>query len=542
MKSRAQLWVVFAGPLVTLTLGFGWTFDNVNTVKLLALGFVAGFASAEIICAARKSPNILVSPAFIVAMLFLLGLLIPLVLSNSPIAQQIYGTSGRNLGFLHYFFLVLVFLGVSTLNATVVCTNFLRTIVTIGVFEACYGSLQFLGFDPLPWKNSEDWIFGTFGNPNYLSSFLALSAIATIYLAIVAKKLANKSIYFVLALFQSGIIVVSASSQGFILLSFGIGAFITILCFSRSVILGIFSAVSALLLGLVGVLGIFQIGPFSKYLYQDSVSYRGDYWRAGIKMFQENWLHGVGLDSYGDFYRMYRDNIAANRRGLDVFSNSAHNIFIDLAATGGILLALSYVLILGIVLLSILRVVKSSKGVSFEYKVSVILWVAFNLQTLISLNVPSLAIWGWILSGLIVAYEKEVSPTQFLGRMQGGKQQKRFIKAASITCVLCVALVAPLVSRDVRLANALAANDIPEISRVLLSFPKDADQIVGIAIAYEKLGLGKESLELAKSAISENPHSARAWKVVYTNQFSSLTEKEKAKRTLRVLDSNQIYD
>jgi O-antigen ligase len=120
-------------------------------------------------------------------------------------------------------------------------------------------------------------------------------------------------------------------------------------------------------------------------------------------MFQENWLHGVGLDSYGDYFRMYRDTIAANRRGLDVFSNSAHNIFIDLAATGGIVLLLSYLSIVGLVVFSVLRTFKSSTDVSLEFKILVILWIAFNMQTLISINVPSLAIWGWIFSGLILA-------------------------------------------------------------------------------------------------------------------------------------------
>ncbi len=82
MKSRIRLWALFSGPLVTLALGLGWTFDQVNTVKLLTLGFVAGFALAEFILIARRLPKILISPVFIVAALFLLGLLTPLLLSN----------------------------------------------------------------------------------------------------------------------------------------------------------------------------------------------------------------------------------------------------------------------------------------------------------------------------------------------------------------------------------------------------------------------------------------------------------------------------
>ena len=253
-------------------------------------------------------------------------------------------------------------------------------------------------------------------------------------------------------------------------------------------------------------------------------------------MFQENWLHGVGLDSYGDYYRMYRDTIAANRRGLDVVSNSAHNIFIDLAAAGGIVLLLSYLSIIGIVGFSVLRTLESGTNVSLEYKILVVLWVAFNLQTVISINVPSLAIWGWICSGLILAYKNVDTQLKTHQKMQRKRRQIGFMFTSAAYCLLCILLVAPLINRDVELADALSRNQAPEITHALLIDPKDADQMAAVAIAYGKLGWGKEALELAKRAILENPNSPRAWKVILENQEANQMEKDKARLALGRLD------
>ena len=535
MKSRVRLWALFSGPLVTLALGLGWTLDQVNTIKLLTLGFVAGLAAAEFILVARKSPKILTSAVFIVGMLFLMGLLTPLLLSGSPAAQQIYGTSGRHLGFLHYFFLLLIFLGFSTLNARVIWPKILKSVALLGTFEAVYGCLQLLGLDILPWENPNKWVFGTFGNPNYLSSFLALSATATAYVTIVEKITAIKFLLIVSALFQIVVILFSDSSQGLIMVAFGLFATVMILVFQRSKVLGgiLFSLGS--LTALLAALGIFQYGPLTKFVYQDSVSYRGDYWRAGIRMFNENWIYGVGLDSYGDYYRMYRDTTSANRRGFDMVSNSAHNLFIDLAATGGVILLVGYLAVLGLVSLSIISVFRSGSEITLEYKVLITLWLAFNLQTLISINVPALAIWGWIFSGLILAYSNEGKYSELLTNRRG-KRDKNYLVVGSVCCAICVAFVSPVISRDVNLNDALKKNDPLAITQAILSFPKDADQIAQMALAFRDANLDKQSLELVREAIIENPNSTRAWQVVLKSSLANENERNQAIKALGLLD------
>jgi hypothetical protein len=171
-----------------------------------------------------------------------------------------------------------------------------------------------------------------------------------------------------------------------------------------------------------------------------------------------------------------------------------------------------------------------------EFKVLVTLWLAFNLQTLISINVSSLAVWGWIFSGILLSYGKEEVSSKSLSKANFEAKSTRTKFLTPVTCLICTILVGPLIGRDVMLANSFATNNIQQITQAVSTFPRDADQMAGVAIAYEKHGLSMESLLLAKSAISENPNSLRAWQVIFGSPVASRVEKDRAKKALGGLD------
>ena len=538
MNTPGRYWPVIGAPVVTLTLSLGWTLDSINTVKLFALALVAGFALSEIISNTHRLKVNFISLRFALPVIFLISLFTPLLFSNSPVAQQIYGTTGRNLGFLHYFFLTLILIGISTMDANSVLPRIIKSLVITGALEAIYGSMQFLGIDPAPWSNPENWIFGTLGNPDYFSSFLALAAIATIYSAARKTKVWLRILYVLIATLEAGLIIASSATQGLVLFTFGVYSLFVLSLFRTSKILGWSSISLGGMIAVISLLGIFQKGPLSGYLFQDSISYRGDYWRAGLRMFQANWWHGVGLDSFGDYYRIFRDSTAANRRGLDVVSNSAHNLFIDLAATGGLALLLSYIAILVLVTGSMIKTFRSNVLVSNDYKVLVILWLAFNLQALISVNVSGLAVWGWVFSGLMLSFGKSSN-----SRTQKHRSSSKVPNTSSKgTWVLvgallsCALLVAPLVKRDRNLAIALSENQIPEITDAVTSFPRNSGQIAAVASAYIKVGSYKESLGLARVAVSENPNAISAWRMILENPLSSQSQKVQAAKAMKALE------
>ena len=194
-----------------------------------------------------------------------------------------------------------------------------------------------------------------------------------------------------------------------------------------------------------------------------------------------------------------------------------------------------YLAILGLVSLSIFSAFSSGSRITLEYKVLITLWLAFNLQTLISINVHALAIWGWIFSGLILAYGNEGKYSELLNNRRR-KKDNNYLVVSTVCCAICVAFVAPIISRDAKLNDALKKNEPLAITQAILSFPRDADQIAQMALAFSDADLDKQSLELARQAISENPNSYRAWQVIAKSSLANQVERDQAVKALTVLD------
>jgi tetratricopeptide (TPR) repeat protein len=173
-------------------------------------------------------------------------------------------------------------------------------------------------------------------------------------------------------------------------------------------------ALVALLLSLAGML---QKGPLVKYFFKASVTFRGDYWRAGWRMFIHHPLFGVGLDRYGANFRQYRDATQAVRRGPDLISNAAHNVPLQLASTGGIFLLVAYIALTAFIFWRGINVIRRTSG-SQQILVSVIFaaWVAYEAQSMISIDNIAIAIWGYVLGGAVVGLsilsESEVTRKQ----------------------------------------------------------------------------------------------------------------------------------
>ena len=108
-----------------------------------------------------------------------------------------------------------------------------------------------------------------------------------------------------------------------------------------------------------------QVGPLERFLYKDSVSVRGYYWRAGIEMFNDNPLFGVGLDNYGSFFKEYREVGYPLKYGYSLTSTNAHNVFIQHFATGGIFVGTIYLILTAFVfwrgVVSLLRFEKDER-------------------------------------------------------------------------------------------------------------------------------------------------------------------------------------
>ena len=145
-------------------------------------------------------------------------------------------------------------------------------------------------------------------------------------------------------------------------------------------------------------------------LYKDSVSVRGYYWRAGIEMFKSDPFTGVGVDRYGAYFKEFREVGYPLKYGFEITSSNAHNTFIQLFATAGVFVGTLYLMLIGYVFFSAIKLLRKSNGENQKITLGLIsAWVGFQAQSLISIDNIGIAVWGWLLGGAIIGLSNSVN-------------------------------------------------------------------------------------------------------------------------------------
>ena len=145
------------------------------------------------------------------------------------------------------------------------------------------------------------------------------------------------------------------------------------------------------------------MGPLERVLYKPSVSVRGFYWRAGIEMFKDNFITGVGIDRYGTVFKQFRDPQYSLNYGFEISSSNAHSIPIQLFATGGVFVGVFFVLLNIYVLYRGFVSLKKFTGDNRIFAAGIFAsWLCYQAQSLISIENIGLGIWGWILGGAVI--------------------------------------------------------------------------------------------------------------------------------------------
>jgi O-antigen ligase len=339
---------------------------------------------------------------------------------NSQIA--LFGDNMRKNGFLTYLALITFFLTTAAFTNRANFIQVYKFMLLAAYAVGGYGLLQITGNDFIPWSASGMAIFSTLGNSNFAGSAMAILAIVTLGGAYVYRKITWILVSSIAAFALLMITIFPTNArQGLLLLFFGIGALAIVLIYNYNRILGrIAIAISAF--GFVAaILGMLQIGPLERLLYKDSVSVRGYYWRAGISMLQDNLWFGVGLDNYGTFFKQYREVGYPLKYGYSLTSTNAHNVFIQHFATGGIFVGIAYLMLTVFIFWRGLKSMKNFQGDErFFRSVFFIAWLAFQGQSLISIDNIGISIWGWVLGGVVIALSKEPGE----GKLNGVENQK----------------------------------------------------------------------------------------------------------------------
>lgn len=554
VEQRALERVLILTAVLTTLIVLPWSaFDPINVPKLAVIAIGSFMALGVIVSNLEVLKVARFRSLFIVAGIFLIDLSVVLFFSGSNFYQSLFGTFGRSTGFVAYASLTFLMIVAAVASSKSAVKKLSFSLFGAGLTSSIYGLLQSLGLDVFNWVNPYSPVIGFLGNPNFQSSFVGFSGIVTFAFLLsrggkTPYKLAGVS-YLILS---SYVIKETESQQGFLVLLGGI-TIVFLIWISKSKYR--FLTYPYVILSLVGtvliIFGSINKGPLASLLYKLSVTYRGDYWNAGWKMTTENPLLGVGLDGYGDWYRRSRSLEATLRRGPDVTSNAAHNVLLDFSSNGGFPLLITYIAILFLVISSIVKILRRTTIFSPAISGLIAVWFAYLAQSIISLNQLGLAVWGWVISGLIIGYELNTRNPESGTISNTSKKKGRNVEAlasSKLSSRVFIGMIAgfvigsllglPSLVASSKYLSALKTNEAVKIQQAAYIWPLDPNRMGQVVIILANNKLEKQALVVLQDGIEYFPHEYQMWRLLSEIPNVSAEQKAKALLEMKRLDPN----
>ena len=396
--------------------------------------------------------------------------------------------------------------------------------LVVGGFLTFYGLIQTSGHDPMPWILVYGPVIGTLGNPDFVSGLLGVASIATLWILFVKRELTYRISASVFLLLELFIIGKTGSIQGYI----GLGAGLTLLAIARlwqlQKKIGIAALTVAGLGGVLMLLGLLNKGPLAPRIYQTTLRNRLDYWHAAWNMFSAHPITGVGFERFGEYYFRYAPVVQIVPGQA---TNNAHNVFMQFLATGGLLIMVPYIFLLGVIAWTAFRGVLASRG---EVQIGVValssIWVALLLVSTISIDNLGVAVWFWISGGVLYAVSRDVlgkGPVVAEVAGGGGKKARQTASESSnlvgpiaslAAVVIALVIVVPVWKGSADLARLAQNRDglrqpeyITQVKVLAKSATKNVQSMVTLSNLAWNAGDPELALTLAKQAQAKDPHS-----------------------------------
>ncbi len=536
LLSRTVFLVLLLNPILVTPF---WNFDSINVPRFTLLAISSSIAAIILLKRSWLNDSLKAKYARNLVLFFLISSTLTIVLSGAPITKQIYGEQGRNTGFLAYFGLLILFVA-STQVKSLLNSGILGIALGFGgTLNLIYGLLQIFQLDPVKWQNPFGPVVGMLGNPNFMSSFLGLYTIYLFWriLFLPGQVIIFKTLICFQIILTIFVIYRTQSIQGFFVFCFGW----LILILLRSGILrskrhfliagGITIPISSIL-----TLGFLGRGPLGEWFFQSTFQVRLWFWESAVRMIAKNPLLGSGFDSFGDLYREFRPTDIVNLYGPDLVVNAAHNVFLDLAVSGGILLVVLFVSLQIYVFLRSIRYIEKTSELSSEFTLLFSLWAGYNLQSLISINQLSLSIFGFVISGLLLASTVVASQVKDTKIYQVNNKKSHKHLTGYFYAICCVSLVIPHNLNDHYFRESISQNNGRTMINVVNRWPQNEFYAIVISRLLYQNNYDLQARELAYLALKINPRSYSALELIVADTGISVTDREEFANMLRLMD------
>ena len=522
-------WIFGGLALVTLYFQTNLT-DPFNSPKSWVLFFLASWLTGYVVSFRKIIFSFKpITNTFYLVSVFVFFASLATIFANFH-QTAIFGDTQRRNGFISYLSLAIIIMATSIFVRLFNIKSLYMITYFVGTITVVYALLQTTGNDFINWDNGYNPIITTLGNPNFAAAVMAVMGVITFSAAFnVDFKIHYRAFSILLTVLLLFSIYRSNARQGLLSYILGTGLFLIIWLFGKNKRLGVMASFIGIFVVIISILGMLQIGPLEKYLYKPSVTLRGYYWQAGIEMVKHHPLFGIGMDSYGYYFKEYRDVTYPLNYGFDLTSSNAHNTFIQFFATGGIFLGAAYLVLNGYILWRAIFGLKNITGNNRLIIAGVFsAWVAFHAQSLVSIDNLGISIWGWVLGGSIIGLSvSALTPVgdekkYFQVRVNSINLSRSLI--SGVTSILAIILISLLYRGENNSYKVMRAFDLQtQVSRdfyrelnlnTINTYLIDPTYKLTAAMNLAQNGFIDEGLTVVKEIYTENPRNLDALNVL----------------------------
>ncbi len=233
------------------------------------------------------------------------------------------------------------------------------------------------------------------------------------------------------------------------------------------------------------------------------------FWRTSLSIFASSPIVGTGLETYPAHFTAHRPMSHAVQYEF-VLSDSPHSVPLGLLSGGGLVLATAYAVLMVVVVGAGVRATRRTGGPERLLHSAVLAsWVAYHVQSSVSMDMPGLIYTQWVLGGMLLAAGVVGGQTQSilpwaLGRVRSPPLRHRDLRRRAVVLALPVVgvlvfllgpLTAPLRAdlTAYRAQQALAQDDYQaagdEMLRAIELQPRNGFYAEGMALVYADSGL-----------------------------------------------------
>lgn len=478
---RRLLALMASGAAVVFWRG---TYDVFNTVKFtwIVFGLVATLAIGAVRVSRTRRVSLPRTAMWWPLAAFAVFLFLGTATSETPLRSFI-GDPGRHTSALAYLVYSALLVVSARLHLREQPRVLAASIALTSLPVAAYAFLQSLDVGPFDWQAVEGGpqVVSTFGNADFLAAWLGITVPLTLWFALTPRApswqrwgaTATATFAFVASL-------ATGSLQGAVVAPVGAALVLAAWAWSttsprvvrrrRPVALAVGAFVGA-----IATLVVLGAGPFTSIRgsIDRSIETRTGKWAAAVAMVADDPLTGVGVDAYGDHFHAQRSQAVATESGLRRTVDDPHNVPLAMFSGGGIGLGLAYLAVVVGIAAALVGGLRRTEGADRVALAAIGgAWLAYQIQSLVSIDVPPVAVLNWVLGGAIVArglaprlrvFELPGAPA--LPPAKGKKGQKR--------------RAVPVVAPNPALLTGIGV--VTVLGLVLASWPLRADLAAGAA-------------------------------------------------------------